>query len=459
MSLFTPHEKPLAQQLVHPRDAAPVFLHLLANQPTKDDALVGFDGGDDHYRLMNWSLPKKVLTTLLYGFTTCWITFASAIYSTAVRQVSRNFRVSWEVSTLGTSLFVICFALGPLIFAPLSEVYGRKPAVLTPYFVAAIFPFATRAAKDTQTVVTTRFFAGFFGSAPVTTTGGMLGNIWSAEQRGLAIGPTIGPLVGGAFVASGPGWRWTGYLTGIVMMLQLILDVCILDESYASTLLARKAQLLRYKGGNWALHAMSSHVLVLSEEWDVSLKELSQKYLIRPFQMLLTPICFLVSLYASFVYGLLYANLGGFTIVFEENRGWSPVTANLPFLALLVGILAAAVVNVYNNKYYFRLFTENGNRAVQEARLPPMMIGGFMFSGGLFFFEWTSSRMASYWPFIVDIALVGFGFTTIPQAAMDYIVDTLSGTLPVPVAAATFLRSIFACAFPLFVGPFTAPSG
>jgi DHA1 family multidrug resistance protein-like MFS transporter len=59
--------------------------------------------------------------------------------------------------------------------------------------------------------------------------------------------------------------------------------------------------------------------------------------------------------------GLLYANLGGLTIVFEESRGWSPVTANLPFLAFLVGILAAAMVNVYNNKYYFRRFTENGN--------------------------------------------------------------------------------------------------
>lgn len=43
--------------------------------------------------------------------------------------------------------------------------------------------------------------------------------------------------------------------------------------------------------------------LLQHEEWEVSLKEISQKYLIRPLQMLLTPICFLVSLYAAFVYG------------------------------------------------------------------------------------------------------------------------------------------------------------
>ena len=62
------------------------------------------------------------------------------------------------------------------------------------------------------------------------------------------------------------------------------------------------------------------------------------------------------------------------------------MTGNLPFMALLVGILGTAVLNVYNNKYYFKRFRENGNRAVPEARLPPMMIGGIAFAGGLFLF-------------------------------------------------------------------------
>lgn len=65
-----------------------------------------------------------------------------------------------------------------------------------------------------------------------------------------------------------------------------------------------KARRLRHETGNWALHA--EH-----EEWDVGLKELAEKYLIRPFQLLMTPICFLVALYASFVYGILYLGLGG----------------------------------------------------------------------------------------------------------------------------------------------------
>lgn len=73
--------------------------------------------------------------------------------------------------------------------------------MLIPYFIAGCFSFGTATAKDIQTVLLTRFFAGLFGSAPVTNTGGVLGDIWAPQQRGTAIvgyafavvgGPTLG---------------------------------------------------------------------------------------------------------------------------------------------------------------------------------------------------------------------------------------------------------------------------
>jgi MFS family permease len=76
--------------------------------------------------------------------------------------------------------------------------------VLAPYFIAACFSFGTATAKDIQTILITRFFAGLFGSAPVTNTGGVLGDIWAPQQRGTAIvgyafavvgGPTLGVSV------------------------------------------------------------------------------------------------------------------------------------------------------------------------------------------------------------------------------------------------------------------------
>ena len=106
------------------------FSHPLERQPTKPNVLVDFDGPDDPYKPMNWSYRKKIITTVLYGMTTCWITFASAIYTAGLEQIAHDFNVTMEISSAGISMIVFGFGLGPLIWAPLSEVYGRKAAIL-----------------------------------------------------------------------------------------------------------------------------------------------------------------------------------------------------------------------------------------------------------------------------------------------------------------------------------------
>ncbi|KAK4691249.1 MFS transporter, DHA1 family, multidrug resistance protein, partial [Lecanoromycetidae sp. Uapishka_2] len=432
-----------------------IFDHPLSHVKTSVDVVVDFDGPDDPYRPINWPFRKKTVTTALYGLTTFGSTWASSVYSPAVDQISERFAVGTEVALLGLSVLLVGFGLGPLIWAPLSEVYGRKIAVLTPYFLACVFSFATATSKDIQTVIITRFFTGFFGSAPITNTGGVLGDIWSPTTRGTAIvfyafavvgGPTLGPVVGGAVVQSYLRWRWTEYLTGIIQITILVLDVLILDESYPPRLLVYKARRLRISTGNWALHAKF-------EEWDVSLKELAVKFGIRPFQMLMTPICFSVALYASFVYGILYGNLAAFPIEFEGERGWNQFVGTLPFLSLLIGILLGGAANILNNQYYQRRFHANGDKAVPEARLPPMMGGSIVFAAGLFIFGWTSDKTIPWIAPVIGTVLMGFGFFTIFQGALNYLIDTFTRYAASAVAANTFLRSMFAAAFPLFVTP------
>ncbi|CAP93140.1 Pc16g04700 [Penicillium rubens Wisconsin 54-1255] len=422
------------------------FHHPLTHTKTSPDVIVDFDGPDDPYRPLNWGFKKKAVTTVLYGLTTM------GIYSTGQIQISQEFGISNEVATLGTSLLLFGLGLGPLIWAPLSELYGRKTAVLPPYFLAAIFSFATATAKDVQTIMITRFFTGFFGSAPVTNTGGVLSDIWSPEERGAAIvgyamavvgGPVIGPIAGGAIVQSNLGWRWTEYITGIMMMFFLIMDLLFVDESYPPVLLVYKARRLRFESGNWALHARH-------EEWDVTLKEIGNKYLVRPFQLLATPICFLVALYASFVYGILYLSLAAFPIVFQELRGWNQVVGALPFLAYLVGILIGGGINLANQKFYIKRFKANNNRPVPEARLPPMMIGSVLFASGMFVFGWTSPKHIHWICPNIGAVMMGLGFFTIFQAALNYLIDTFQKYSASAIAANTFLRSMFAGCFPLF---------
>lgn len=256
------------------------FSHPLEHEKTTVETLVDFDGPNDPYRALNWSMKKKVVTTALYGFTTMSATWGSSAYSAGTAQVAHQFGIGMQTATLGTTLFLFAFGIGPLLWAPLSEVYGRKLAVLPPMFIAVCFSFASGAAKDVQTIMITRFFAGFFASAPVTNTGGVLSDLFPSSQRGVAMaayamavvfGPSIGPIVGAAFVVQPHlRWRWTEYFTGILQIVVLVLDTIFLDESYPPRLLVYKARRLRHESGNWALHAKF-------EEWDVSIGELARK--------------------------------------------------------------------------------------------------------------------------------------------------------------------------------------
>ncbi|OJD26772.1 hypothetical protein ACJ73_01845 [Blastomyces percursus] len=431
---------------VHP------FTHPLSHQKTSPDVIVDFDGPDDAYNPINWPFRKKAITTLLYGLTTMGSTWSSAVYSPGIAQVDADFNVSEQVGVLGVSLLLFGFGVGPLLWAPLSELYGRKPAVLFPYFIAAIFMFAAGSAKDIQTVLISRFFSGFFGSAPITNTGGVLSDLFPPEERAVAIvgyalavvgGPSLGPIVGAAIVQSDLRWRWTEYITGIMMIFFLILDVIFIDESYPAALLVKKALRLRHETGNWALHARH-------EEWDVSFTEMANKYLIVPFQLLGTPICLLVATYASFVYGILYLSLSSFPIAFIEVRGWGHLVGHLPFLGLLAGVILGGGINIYNQKFYLKKFYANNRRPVPEARLPPMMVGSVFFSAGLFIFGWTSPPHIPWIAQVIGTVSMGFGFFTVFQAALNYLIDTFPTVSASAVGANTFLRSCFAGAFPLF---------
>ncbi|KAJ0119228.1 polyamine transporter 1 [Diaporthe amygdali] len=442
---------------IRSRPAIPEFTHPLVHQKTSEADLVDFDSPEDPYRPMNWPTKKKCTTTLLYGLVTMSATWASSAYSAGTSQIAEEFRVSSQVATLGTTIFLLGFGIGPLLWAPLSEVFGRRAAVLTPMFIATCFSFATATAKDLQTIMITRFFGAFFASAPVTNTGGVLGDLFSPAHRGIAMagyalavvgGPTVGPIVSAAVVqVPYLGWRWTEYLTGILQAFILLNAIIFIDETYPPVLLVKKARRLRHESGNWALHAKF-------EEWDVNITQLAKKFLIRPIQLLCTPICFLMALYASFCYGILYMQLGAVPYIFGEIRGWNLLSSELPFLAITLGSITGAALNTFNQLAYNKAYEAAGQKAVPEKRLPPMMLGSVLFAGGQFITAWTAEPQNAPWIVpVIGLYLMGCGFNTIFQAALNYLVDTFRQYSASAVAANTFLRSVFAAGFPLAISP------
>lgn len=75
------------------------------------------------------------------------------------------------------SIFILAFAIGPLLFGPLSEVFGRIPVLQITNLFYVVFNLACGFAQTPTQMLAFRFLAGLGGSAPSAIGGGVLGSV------------------------------------------------------------------------------------------------------------------------------------------------------------------------------------------------------------------------------------------------------------------------------------------
>ncbi|CZT23798.1 related to fluconazole resistance protein [Ramularia collo-cygni] len=429
----------------------------IAEQSKKEEAfLVKFEDNESS-NPRNWSNPYKAWITLQLGFLAFTGSVGSSIISPAAPILADEFGISQEVVVLTVALYVLGFALGPMMWGPISEVYGRKWSMLPAVAVLGLFSIGTATSRNAQSLFLTRFFGGLFGSSPISNVSAALGDMYEPKARGLAMtfyavmvvgGPTLGPVVGSALTNNKAlGWRSTMYAQAMFVAVMVLTTFFAMPEVYGPVLLKRKAKRVRKETGDerfWHPH----------EAEKIRLNNVINKYFSRPLRMLVTePVVASIACYASFVYGILYLTLEVFPIVFREQRGYSLVLSSLPFLGLFVGVLCAVGINLANQGRYAKAVEKNNGRSAPDARLPPMVVGGVLFTAGLFFFGWTAAPEYHWILPVVAAGLIGAGFNTIFQQCINVLVDTYGLYAASATAANTFLRSLFAFGLPLVAGP------
>ncbi|RAL02163.1 MFS transporter [Aspergillus ibericus CBS 121593] len=422
--------------------------------PDSEAYVVEFEGADDPMHPHNWPMKKRVILGSLLTSCALVTAYGSAVFATAASGAMKEFGFGEEVAALGTTLYVLGFSAGPTVWAPGSELLGRRWPLLIGMFGFDIFTIACATAKDTQTLMLSRFFAGFFAASIIALVPASLSDVFNNHQRGVAIamytmsvftGPFTAPFIGGFTASSHLGWRWTLYVPAIVGFFCLALIALFTEETYAPIILVQKAAILRRQTRNWGIHARQ-------DELEISFQELVTKNLARPFLILFTePIAFLLTLYMSFIYGLAYALLEAYPIVFEGTYGMTGGVAGLPFIGLIIGEIAGSAFVLSLSGSYSRKLMANNGVSVPEWRLPPCIVGGAAFAGGLFWFGWTGWDSSIHWmaPTAAGVA-VGFGLTSIFMQCFNYILDTYSKFAASAFAANTMMRSMVGAVFPLF---------
>lgn len=389
---------------------------------TEDWKLVTFKI-DDPENPKNWSKAKKWYITMVVAFTCFVVAFASSVITADIPGPAEEFGVSREVSLVVVTVFVVGFGVGPMAFAPMSEMFGRRPVYAATLLLAVIFVIPCAVAQNIGTLIVCRTIDGIAFSAPMTLVGGTLADMWKNEERGVPmaafsaspfLGPAIGPLAGG-YLADATGWRWLYWLTLILAFVAWVLITFTVPETSAPAILAKRAKKLR--------KTENDPNYVTETELDARpLGERLRVFLLRPFQLLfLEPIVLFISIYMSVLYGLLYMFFVAYPIVYEGGKGWSAGSTGLMFIPLAIGVVMSAACAPFVNKHYLSLYAKYGGKPPAEARLVPMMISCWLIPIGLFIFAWTSYPQIHWFGPAIGGWPVGFGFIFLYNSANNYL--------------------------------------
>ncbi|PTB66175.1 MFS general substrate transporter [Trichoderma citrinoviride] len=407
----------------------------------------------------NWSLFRRLFITFIWIAGNLVASVSSSIFSSGAQAISEEFHVGTEVVTLGVSLFVIGYSVGPPFWSPLSEQFGRRYPMLAGMALFTIFCIPVAVGKNLQTILIGRFLCGVTGVAPIALFGGGLVDIWHPEQRAIAMatvigivlgGPLLAPVMGSFITASHLGWRWTGWLSCIMGGSCTVLVLFGLPETYPPAILQKRQR--EDLGRNGKRETGGWHRFV-------------RVYLVRPFVLLGTePILVLMTLYQAFAYGILYLVFSSYPIIFREQRHWKLGLSSLPFLGMMVGVFIGSamivtrtvlVQHATRRKQSKESESEESSTnppvpAPPERRLPLMMAGSILLPVGLFIFGWTSALDIPWVGMIIGSLFVGSGLLCVFVTAMTYILDVYSHVANSALGANTIVRSLFAAGFPLF---------
>lgn len=357
-----------------------------------DDGYIAFAPNDPE-NPMNWSIPRRFVISMVSCLLVLNATMASSAPSAVSESLNKHFHVSSEVSSLTVTLFLLGYCSGPLMFAPLSEFYGRRWIFIITFAVYTAFLFLTAWPPNFGSLLVGRFLSGVFASAPLSNAPGVLVDIWDPVHRSTAfacfatmvwIGPAVSPVIAGflQLTKGDEGWRWAMWfliwLAGFTMIL-----VFTIPETYPPIVLMHKARRARQHG-----HDVKARV----EDSDRTLLAAYKVALTRPFIILFDIISMLCAIYMAVVYMLLYMLFTIYPIVFRQMRGWNAGVGELPLLGTAVGASVGGLL-VGIDAHIRQRKLNSGKLKIEditpESRLPIAMVGGIGFFIGMFWLAWS----------------------------------------------------------------------
>lgn len=429
-----------------PRNGIMTDIEKASSEPTE---FVTFTIGDLEHPY-NWSRTYRWYITLIASALVMCIAYGSSIVTGGLGLIQERYNVSLEVAILTCSIMVCGFAVGPLLWSPLSEIIGRRPVYIISLGLYVIFNIPCALSPNIGGLLACRFLCGVFSSSGLSLAGGTIADIWSIEERGMAIayfaaapycGPVVGPIVTGWINVGSHRldlFFWTNMaFAGVIMIL-----IGFVPETYAPVILKRRAAKLRKETGNL-------NIVTEQEQRKLTLRDVARTSLIRPISMIMTePVLDLMCMYIVLIYAMLYAFFFAYPVIFGKLYGYNDGQIGLMFIPILIGAGFSLLVTPIIEKQFRRIC--DSRTPTPEDRLMAALIGAPFIPIAFFLLGATSFKHVIWvGPASSGIAF-GFGMVLCYYAVNNYIIDSYQKYAASALAAKVFLRSGGGAAFPLF---------
>lgn len=377
--------------------------------PSNDAFLVTFDS-DDKRDPRNWSNIKKWFQLFLYLSAEVWVQVISSIFAPATEDAAHATGVSEPAMRTVQAIFLFGFALGPIVVAPVSEDYGRRPILLLSVLVVGLCQIPCALAGSIALMLPFRFVAGFFAATTFNAVG-VVGDLWAPADQGWGVnsfalaaetGAYLGTIIGG-YIVERIGWRWTFGVGGLGMAFITIVLLALLKETREGVLLSRRAAKHRSRTGDQRYYAAHEKAVANKTMRDILTVSIG-----RPVYMLLRePIVMATAWYDGVNYAVIFCIILAFHVIFGEAYGWPASSTNLPFLSVFVGALLAYVCLPLQQKWERRMIAKSHGELRPEERLG-WLVTSPLFPISLFWLAWTALPSVHWISPVLAVGAFGF---------------------------------------------------
>lgn len=145
------------------------------NATLKDPNLVDWDGPSDPANPKNWTVKDKWVLTVLVSTFTFISPVSSSMVAPALTILGKDLGMHKDIEVeMALSIFVLGYSVGPLLFGPLSEIFGRSMVLQCSNLFYLAWNLGCGFAQTRAEMFVFRFLAGIGGSAPLSIGGGTL---------------------------------------------------------------------------------------------------------------------------------------------------------------------------------------------------------------------------------------------------------------------------------------------